>query len=47
MKNKKKYIDYVDRMKKIRMLSTPELTNIEDENEYSKILVNNFSEIGY
>lgn len=46
MKNKQKYIDYVDRMKKIRILSTPELTNIEDENEYSKILVENFSEIG-
>ena len=40
------FLQYVRRMKEIRLLSTPDLSAIENENDYSKILVQNFSKIG-
>lgn len=40
------FLQYVRRMKEIRLLSTPDLSTIENENDYSKILVQNFSKIG-
>ncbi|MBR5115582.1 MAG: hypothetical protein IK096_00820, partial [Lachnospiraceae bacterium] len=38
--------EYVERMKEIRLLSTPDLQDIRDANDYSSILVRNFSRIG-
>ena len=38
--------EYVDRMKKVRLLSTPDLDQITDAEEYSKVLLHNFSLIG-
>jgi len=38
--------EYVERMKKIRLLSTPDLSNITNADEYSRLLVDNFSKIG-
>ncbi len=38
--------EYVDRMKAIRVLSTPNLGLIDDAEEYSRILLDNFSQIG-
>ncbi len=38
--------EYVDRMKQIRQLSTPDLEKVEDAGEYSRILLDNFSMIG-
>ncbi|MCR5686336.1 MAG: hypothetical protein K6G81_13145 [Lachnospiraceae bacterium] len=38
--------EYAERMKEIRLLSTPELSKIGDSSEYSKILIDNFSKIG-
>lgn len=38
--------EYVDRMKQIRRLSTPDLEKVEDAGEYSRILLDNFSMIG-
>ena len=37
---------YVDRMKKVRLLSTPDLDQITDAEGYSKLLLHNFSLIG-
>ena len=37
---------FIDRMKKIRVLSTPDLSQMEDAGEYSRILLDNFSLIG-
>ena len=33
-------------MKEIRLLSTPDLSDISDSSEYSRILIDNFSKIG-
>ena len=44
--DQKKYEDYVRRMKKIRLLSTPDLESIGEAEEYSTTLVRNFSRIG-
>lgn len=38
--------EYAERMKEIRLLSTPGLDEIEDAGEYGHILVENFSKIG-
>jgi len=38
--------EYVDRMKEIRLLSTPDLDKITNADEYSRLLVDNFSKIG-
>ena len=38
--------EYVDRMKKVRLLSTPDLDQITDAEGYSKLLLHNFSLIG-
>lgn len=38
--------EYIARMKKIRMLSTPPLKDIKSADEYSRVLVENFSKIG-
>lgn len=37
---------YAKRMREIRLLSTPDLNNINDADEYGQILVENFSKIG-
>ena len=37
---------YADRMREIRLLSTPDLNDINDADEYGQILVENFSKIG-
>ena len=37
---------YVKRMREIRLLSTPDLNDISDADEYGKILIENFSRIG-
>lgn len=37
---------YVENMKEIRMLSTPDLSNIENADDYGRILIDNFSRIG-
>ena len=44
--NTKELQEYVDRMKKVRLLSTPDLDQITDAEEYSKLLLHNFSLIG-
>ncbi|MBO4415167.1 MAG: hypothetical protein J5824_04195 [Lachnospiraceae bacterium] len=38
--------EYAERMKEIRLLSTPDLSDISDSSEYSRILIDNFSKIG-
>ncbi len=38
--------EYAERMKEIRLLSTPNLDEIKDADEYGHILVENFSRIG-
>ena len=38
--------EYVERMKKVRLLSTPDLDQITDAEGYSKLLLHNFSPIG-
>lgn len=40
------FIDYVDRMKKVRSLSTPSLESISTASDYSRILLENFKLIG-
>ncbi|MCR5638600.1 MAG: hypothetical protein K6F97_07150, partial [Lachnospiraceae bacterium] len=42
----KMFSEYAERMKEIRMLSTPNLYEIKDADEYSGVLVDNFSKIG-
>ena len=42
----KLFLDYVDRMKQIRVLSTPALEDISDSNQYGAVLKENFSKIG-
>lgn len=37
---------YVENMKEIRMLSTPDLNTIDNADDYGKILIENFSKIG-
>ena len=37
---------YAKRMREIRLLSTPDLNDINDADEYGQILVENFSKIG-
>jgi hypothetical protein len=37
---------YVENMKEIRMLSTPDLDAIDNADDYGKILIENFSKIG-
>ncbi len=37
---------YVENMKEIRMLSTPDLSKIENADDYGRILIENFSKIG-
>lgn len=43
---RKEFVDYVERMKKIRRLSTPAIDSIKSEYDYGKTLVDNFREIG-
>ncbi len=38
--------DYARRMREIRLLSTPDLRDIQSADDYSRVLVNNFSRIG-
>ena len=42
----KKIHKYVENMKEIRMLSTPDPDAIDDADDYGRILVENFSRIG-
>ncbi len=42
----KMFREYADRMKEIRLLSTPNLDEIKDADEYGNVLVENFSKIG-
>lgn len=45
-KYRKIFKEYAERMKKIRLLSTPDLSRIGDSSEYSRTLIANFSKIG-
>ena len=42
----KKFRDYVERMKEIRLLSSPTIDEIENADDYSRILIRSFSRIG-
>ena len=42
----KQFKDYVDHIKRIRRLSTPEISDISGPDEYSAVLEDNFSRIG-
>ncbi len=42
----KDFNDYIERMNEIRLLSTPDLDEIDDSEEYGRTLVRNFSRIG-
>ena len=42
----KQFKDYVDHIKRIRRLSTPEISDISGPDEYSTVLEDNFSRIG-
>ena len=42
----KDFNDYIERMNEIRLLSTPDLDEIDDSEEYGRTLVMNFSRIG-
>ena len=46
MEQMKVYSEYVERMKEIRLLSTPNLNEVADAEEYSQVLIRNFSRIG-
>lgn len=46
MDNTKTYREYVERMKEIRLLSSPDLNQVKDADDYSRVLVENFSRIG-
>lgn len=43
---RQEFMDYVDRMKKVRSLSTPSLDSIAGAEDYSKVLLENFKQIG-
>ena len=40
------FVDYVERMKQVRSLSTPSLDSISTANDYSRVLLENFKRIG-
>ena len=37
---------YVKRMQKVRLLSTPSLDDIQEADDYSRLLLDNFQKIG-
>ena len=41
-----KFKEYVERMKEIRLLSTPDLSGVKNADEYSDYLISNFKRIG-
>ena len=40
------FISYVKRMQKVRLLSTPSLDDIQEADDYSRLLLDNFQKIG-
>ena len=43
---RKEFADYVERMKKIRLLTTPSLDMVSSEEDYGRMLVDQFRQIG-
>ena len=46
-KLREQFMDYVERMRKVRLLSTPSLEDVSVAEDYSSLLLSNFKEIGY
>ena len=42
----KDFEQYVERMKRIRALATPDITEIKTADEYSSVLIDHFRQIG-
>ena len=43
---RKQFLSYVDRMRKVRLLSTPSLKDVNVAEDYSSLLLSNFKTIG-